>query len=235
MSARVDPRLELAIRERSWLRQRAADRRRWPSPQARARAFLELAEDCIVRERAYARIFPGQASEFLGLVAMAERLAEGLPVHVYVDGEAVWLRGDIHDGADPRLHIFKRLLQLSGVRRIDFDDLADRVDAAMRREQRSHERGLRLLENYMRGLPRPRGHAAARHPATPPPRRKVPHYDDHSLRSIEEWLRSQPTERDQHGALADDDDLDAIGDAILVDLEEDYLRRRLAEGRFGEG
>jgi hypothetical protein len=219
-------RLETATRERAWLRCRlgfGGDRKRWPSTKARALAFLQLADLFILRARAQARIDPcGRDREFLGLLVMVERMAEGLPIYFVEGGETVVL-GEVTGSNDPRLQAFKRMLQIADVRRLDFDNLADRIDKALRQQQRARARGLLLVEQYLRKLetstPRPRRSSSE------PTRRtlrtkKGPDvkYDDYHLRQIEEQLCSVCTERDDLGALALDDGMEAFARELLGEL-----------------
>jgi hypothetical protein len=229
--------LELAAREHGWLRRRlrfGADRKRWPSTKARALAFLQLAELFILRSRARGRIDPcGRDREFFGLLEMVERMSVGLPIYTVVDGEAVALK-EIKGNDDPRLQAFKRLLQIADIRRADFDNLADSIDRALRRQQRAGERALLLADQFLRKLeksaPRPR-------PPTEPTQRtlrtkkgRAVKYDDYHLRAIEDRLCSVYTERDEYGALAFDDGIDGLASAMLGELDAHVPREATVDG-----
>jgi hypothetical protein len=157
--------LEQATRARDWTNARARDRR-WPTPAAWAQALLLLAGNALVRAQAQARIFGGDTNrEFFALMASVERIAADR-FFVIREGSAVYVVGHRRSD-DPRPAVISKAAGLAEIGHNELLAAADQRETAIRRQRRSHRRGLQLAEDYIARLPRVAAPAKARASAAP--------------------------------------------------------------------
>ncbi len=160
-------------------------------------------------------------------------MASNLPIYHLVNGEQVPM-GEITGGSDPRLRAFKRLLELTEIARVKFDNAADSIDVAMHRQRRGHERGLRAADQFVCALEK-----SVRQPPGSPPGRETQTTEaqgkggltkkrlralDSHLQIVEEQLRD----------LAwgwPGDSLREFGDELLGYIDDGYIEREASAGR----